>query len=119
MADKLKGQNGHLRDYWAMFTQMLQDKGLVKHRDYKPKGYSYYLRGDVETVRLENAFIIGDAVGLATRDMCEGIGPAVKSGLRAADAIVTGSEYSLDDLSRYSGHNFVSKVLENRFVGAA
>jgi flavin-dependent dehydrogenase len=102
-----------------MFTDMLRDKGLVNYNDYKPKGYSYYLRGSVDTVRHENAFIVGDSVGLATRDMCEGIGPAVKSGLRAAAAIVEGCEYSLSDLSRLSGRSFVSKVLENRFVGAA
>ena len=34
--------------------------------------------------RLGNAFVTGDAAGLATRDLCEGIGPAVRSGLRAA-----------------------------------
>jgi len=117
MAEKLKGQNGHLRDYWRLFTDMLGSKGLVDYNDYQPKGYSYYLRGNVDTIRIDNTFIIGDSVGLATRDMCEGIGPAVRSGLRAADTIVNGSDYSLTDLSPFSGHGFISRVLENRFVG--
>ena len=119
MAEKLKNQDGHLRNYWASFTGMLHKKGFVDYNDYKPKGYSYYLRGNVETVHTGNAFIVGDAVGLATRDMCEGIGPAIKSGLRAADSIVNGSEYSLIDLPSLSGRGFISKALEKRFVGDA
>ncbi len=119
MAGKLRNQDGHLSNYWASFTGMLRKKGLADYNDYKPKGYSYYLRGNVETVRIENAFIVGDAVGLATRDMCEGIGPAIKSGLRAADSIINGSEYSLSDLASLSGHGFISKVLEKRFAGDA
>ena len=43
-----------------------------------------HLRGDVDVVRVDNAFITGDAAGLATRDLCEGIGPAIRSGQRAA-----------------------------------
>jgi flavin-dependent dehydrogenase len=90
---------------------------MVRNVDYRPAGYSYYLRGNVEVARNANAFIIGDAAGLATRDLCEGIGPAVESGLLAADAIVNGSEYSLDDVTRYSGTGIVSKVLEQLFIG--
>ena len=119
MAEKLKRQDERLRDYWATFTVTLRKAGLVDYDDYKPKGYSYYLRGNVDIVRVDNAFIIGDTAGLATRDMCEGIGPAVKSSLRAADSIVNGSAYSLSDLPRLSGQSFVSKVLEKRFVGTA
>ena len=70
-------------------------------------------------MRLENAFIVGDSVGLATRDMCEGIGPAVRSGLRAANSIVNDGQYSLSDLPPLSGHSFVSNLLEKRFVGAS
>ena len=43
-----------------------------------------------------------DAAGLATRDMGEGIGPAVASGLRAARSIVDGDEYSLADIDDFS-----------------
>ncbi len=60
--------------------------GLAPGAHYDPGGYSYYLRGRVEVVRRGNAFITGDAAGLATRDLGEGIGPAVRSGLRAARA---------------------------------
>jgi menaquinone-9 beta-reductase len=60
-----------------------------------PAGYSYYLHGSLETPRLGNAFLTGDAAGLATRDLCEGIGPAIRSGQRAATSIVSGAGYVL------------------------
>ncbi len=60
---------------------------------------------------------MGDAVGLATRDMCEGIGPAVRSGLLAARSIVTGEPYSLAGIDALSGGSFVSRLLERRFAG--
>ena len=49
--------------------------------------------------RIGNAFITGDAAGLATRDMAEGIGPAIRSSLRAAESILHGAPYQLDDVT--------------------
>ena len=118
MADKLKHQGGHLREYWRKFVEKLQKQGLVSYDDYHPTGYSYFLRGNTDVISDDNAYIVGDAVGLATRDMCEGIGPAVKSGLLAANSIVTGAEYSLAGISELSGSGFVSKILERKFAGA-
>jgi len=101
-ADKLKASNGRLKDYWRSFTENLEGVGLVHGAEYEPTGYSYYLRGSVDVVRDDNAFIIGDAVGLASVDMGEGIGPAVHSAILAADAIVSNSEYDLKHLVRFS-----------------
>ena len=95
---------------------MLHRRGLVRHDDYHPSGYSYFLRGDVEVVRDRQAYIVGDAVGLATRDMCEGIGPAVKSGSLAAHSIVTGEEYSLAGINQLSGNGLASKLLAGKFA---
>ena len=74
---------------------------------------------------MDNALIVGDAVGLATRDLGEGIGPAVASGKLAAGAILTGEEYALDDLDYFSlpammGRErrlskWVEKLLRRRF----
>jgi flavin-dependent dehydrogenase len=98
MADRMK-QSGHdIKYHWARFTRAL-DRSLVPHAQYAPAGYSYYLRGRVEVVRIEDAFITGDAAGLATRDMAEGIGPAVRSGVRAAHAILHNSPYQLADVT--------------------
>ena len=118
MAAKLKQQGGHLRGYWRKFVAKLATKGLVNYDGYHPTGYSYYLRGAVDRVRDKNAYIIGDSVGLATRDMCEGIGPAIKSGLLAANSIVTGADYSLGAIDEFSGSGIASKLLERQFVGA-
>lgn len=101
-ADKIKSQSMRVQDYWARFTQKLSDVGLVTDVELDPSGYSYYLRGSVDTVRNDNAFIIGDAVGLASVDMGEGIGPAVRSAVLAADAIVENADYRLHQLERYS-----------------
>ena len=103
MADKLKHRNGHVREHWDKFVATLRSKGLVKYDNYQPTGYSYYLHGNVDFVNDKNAYIVGDAVGLGTRDMCEGIGPAVKSGLLAANSIITGADYSLAGINKLSG----------------
>jgi flavin-dependent dehydrogenase len=102
MAERLQAQGGHLRDDWRRFTTKLGRRGLLRHDDYQPKGYSYFLRGDVDTVNLGNAYLVGDAAGLATRDMGEGIGPAVTSGLLAARSITDGTQYSLSGIDEFS-----------------
>jgi flavin-dependent dehydrogenase len=118
MAVKLKERGSNVRDFWQKFTDRLKKRGLVSYEKYEPTGYSYYLRGNVDVVRDGNAYICGDAVGLATRDMCEGIGPAVRSGILAAHSIVTGADYSLEEISKFSGSGFASRFLERRFVGS-
>ena len=119
IAVQLRQQDGHLRDYWQKFTDRLRRRGLVAFDDYQPSGYSYYLRGEAGTVRIGNAYIIGDAACLATRDLCEGIGPAVRSGLLAARSIVDGVDYSVAGISRYSGSGFASRMLERKFAASA
>ncbi len=70
--------------------------------------------------RRGNAFITGDAAGLATRDMCEGIGPAIRSGLKAADAILSGVEYRLDDVTGASlGGGLATRLLDWAFTRGA
>ncbi|MDX1499965.1 MAG: NAD(P)/FAD-dependent oxidoreductase [Woeseiaceae bacterium] len=119
MAEQLKVRGGHLRQHWQAFVARLRDQGLVRYDDYAPKGYSYYIRGDVRGIRDGNAFLVGDAAGLATRDLCEGIGPAVQSGLRAARAIVEDADYDLEDVPPLSGGGFASRLLEKRFTASA
>ena len=96
----------------------LKESGLVDYDDYRPAGYSYFLRGKSNIVRDRNACIVGDSVGLATHDMCEGIGPAVRSGLLAANSIVSGAEYTVDEISRFSGSGWASRLLGRKFAGA-
>jgi flavin-dependent dehydrogenase len=69
----------------------------------------------VDVVRRDNAFITGDAAGLATRDLGEGIGPAIRSGLRAAQAILEGKPYELDDVTGLSvasiGRSMLGRIM--------
>jgi flavin-dependent dehydrogenase len=118
MAARLKAGERQLSQYWSRFIQHLRDRDFIDDRPLDPKGYSYYLRGNVDVVRIDNACIVGDAVGLATRDMCEGIGPAIQSGIRAARAIAGTAEYALQDLMPYSGTSMVSRWLERGFIGS-
>lgn len=117
MAEQLKRQGGHVRDYWRHFIAKLQAKHMLRRCELHPTGYSYYLRSNIEVTADNNAFIVGDSAGLATQDLCEGIGPAVKSGLLAADSIVTGDDYSLASVRTLSGNGITSKILQRRFAG--
>jgi flavin-dependent dehydrogenase len=112
MAERMKAGGEDIKSHWSRFTNTL-GRTLAPGAKYEPTGYSYYLRGPVEVVRRDNAFITGDAAGLATRDMAEGIGPAIRSGLRAADSILEGTPYRLDDVTGASlGGGFVSRALD-------
>ena len=116
MAERLKARGDDIKRHWELFTRMLGRK-LTRGATYEPQGYSYYLRGNVQLARVEDAFITGDAAGLATRDMCEGIGPAVRSGLRAAEAIIGKREYGLEDVTGASlGGGMASRLLDWSFT---
>ncbi|MGH8239331.1 MAG: NAD(P)/FAD-dependent oxidoreductase, partial [Steroidobacteraceae bacterium] len=112
MAERLKRSGKDIRHHWSHFTDLL-DRKLANGAQYDPTGYSYFLRGNVEVVRIGNAFITGDAAGLATRDMAEGIGPAIRSAHRAADAILKGDPYELGDVTGASlGGGFVTRLFD-------
>jgi menaquinone-9 beta-reductase len=110
IATRMKERGQDIRAHWAHLTATL-DGELAPGAQYEPTGYSYYLRGKVEVVRRDNAFITGDAAGLATRDLGEGIGPAIRSGLRAARAIVAGETYQLDDVTGLSVSSIARSML--------
>ncbi|MGB8327238.1 MAG: NAD(P)/FAD-dependent oxidoreductase [Steroidobacteraceae bacterium] len=116
MAQRIKSRGEDIRHYWAHFARML-GRGLAPRASLDPAGYSYYLRGGVEITQTDNAFITGDAVGLATRDLCEGIGPAVRSGLRAAQTILSGAPYLLSDVTGASlGGGLATRWLDWSFT---
>lgn len=100
-AERIKSAGQDIKTHWAHFAAKLGE-GLTRGAQYDPSGYSYFLRGRVDVVRCDNAFITGDAAGLASRDLGEGIGPAIRSGVRAAEAILHGAPYQLDDVTGMS-----------------
>ena len=97
---KLKGSSIH--EHWDFLIKKLQNKGLVGDREFNPDGYVYYLRGHKNRGQNGNLFLVGDAAGLATLDMGEGIGPAIQSGLLAAETILGEGEYDLSGIQQFS-----------------
>lgn len=98
----LKTNKDNLVRHWNQLIIKLESNGLVVGHQFKPIGHSYYLRGQNSKFQKDNAFIVGDAAGLATVDMGEGIGPAILSGISAAKCILQGGEYSVASISKYS-----------------
>lgn len=88
--------------HWQDFIRKLRNRGLVTSDTPSPRGHPYYLKHLTGPVRLKNAFLTGDAAGLATLDMGEGIGPAIQSGIRAARAIIEQKSYRLSPLPALS-----------------
>lgn len=102
LSEQIKRRGSRIRDHWEHLTQKLQRRGMVTDHAFKPRGYVYYRRDGEAPSRRGNAFVVGDAAGLATRDMGEGIGPAVRSGILAAQAVADDGPFSLDCVSKYS-----------------
>lgn len=98
----LKSRGETIRDHWDHLVAKLEGLSLVRDHSFNPRGYNYYLRQKAGVSQFDNAFITGDAAGLATIDMGEGIGPAVESGLLAAKAIIEGRPYSLKSVTKHS-----------------
>ncbi len=117
MSVQLKRSQHDIHAHWQYLTSTLSDHGLVKSYSFAPKGYSYFLRNPVQAGQVDNAFVVGDAAGLATWDLAEGIGPAVRSAILAARAIAYEQPYSLAPLSRYtSGNAIVSWPFKRLFI---
>ncbi len=101
-AGQLKRRSDTLKHHWNNLVGKLEENDLIHDHVYKPTGHSYFLRQNLPEIRNGNAFLVGDALGLATLDMGEGIGPAIRSGQLAAEAIIHGTPYTVASIPRYS-----------------
>jgi flavin-dependent dehydrogenase len=119
MAAQLKARGDDIQGHWQAFARRLDRLGLVDAGRLSPDGYSYWLRAENGPSRVGNAFVVGDAAGLATRDLCEGIGPAVRSGQRAAEAIAGRRDFGLEDVRAHSLGGLPARWLDGRFTRAA
>lgn len=94
-ADGLTG--GRLQALWERFAERLVRRELLREPPPAPRGYAYRLqprgsaghRPALPPAR-DGAVLAGDAAGLATADLGEGIGPAIASGRWAAAWILSG-----------------------------
>lgn len=107
----LKARNDTIQHHWDLLVTRLEALGLIRDRVPAPRGHAYYLREPRREARVGNAFVVGDAAGLATADMGEGIAPAIKSGLAAATAIATGTPYTFEGIRRWSQPWPVARLL--------
>ena len=98
----LRSKNSSIKYHWNLLTEKFKNTGLIENFEYNPRGYNYYLRNKNPITQIKNLYLIGDAVGLATIDMGEGIGPAVQSGILVAEAIINRKDYSVKSISRFS-----------------
>ena len=110
-AKVLKARGDRIQRHWDRLVSHLEDLNLVRDYTFAPKGHAYYLRRPTRPVQIGRAFVVGDAAGLATADMGEGIAPAIRSGLLAADAIVSGREVSFSDIRRWSQPPLIGRLL--------
>lgn len=86
MVERLENQKDKIRRHWDQLMEKLMREAFIRTVP-EPKGHSYYLREPGRRMELDRVYIIGDAAGLATVDMGEGIHPAIHSGLQVAEAI--------------------------------
>ncbi|MEM8786719.1 MAG: NAD(P)/FAD-dependent oxidoreductase [Pseudomonadota bacterium] len=108
----------------AHFADFLQS--LVRTRllpadavaDLKVRGHPYYLHtgGPLPVRAAADAWLIGDALGLATVDLGEGIGPAIESGQRVAREILGGAAFDSGSTTRFSTSGLTQR-LAGRFLG--
>jgi flavin-dependent dehydrogenase len=101
-AETLQQRGSTIQEQWEYLVAKIRRMGLVEKDSLNPRGYVYHLRGNDLELVADNLYIIGDAAGLATLDMGEGIGPAIQSGLLAADAILGFSPFKYDPVPKYS-----------------
>jgi flavin-dependent dehydrogenase len=119
IAEKIKAGSVDIKQHWRMLVRDLIDGDLLDADPGEPGGYSYFLRPARVEPRCGNAFVVGDAAGLATRDMCEGIGPAVASGLMAARAILGNGEFDLGSIDAHTlGQPLARRLLDYAFTGS-
>lgn len=101
-AVKLKHQGRTIMDHWQRFTKTLVDLSILPYAPPHPRGHTYFLRQSRLYPRIGNALVAGDAAGLATLDMGEGIAAAIESGMGAAAAITDNVPPSFQHLPKLS-----------------
>lgn len=108
----------------AFLTDLVHEKRIdaATAENLSETGHPYFLYTWTGDVKRDNCFLIGDSAGLATVDLGEGIGPAVESGLMAAQEILGTGEYRKDAISAFSFAGVVRSLMRRanrRHVAAA
>lgn len=101
-AEVMNRRGDSLKEHWNRLVEKLDRMGLVRGRGFHPESHTYYTRQSLPEIERDGAYLVGDAAGLATVDMGEGISSAIKSGLLAAESILTGRPYRLQGIPKLS-----------------
>jgi flavin-dependent dehydrogenase len=94
-----------IRQQFQWFLDDLVKRELLDaktRQTLKAQSHGYYLFAANGDIKRDNCYLIGDSAGLASRDLGEGIGPAVTSGLLAAEDILGQQQYRKAAISTFS-----------------
>lgn len=115
LARFLKGRHArNIHQHWRLLMDDLVALQLLDHAtasDLQASGHPYYLNSLSGDLCRGNCQIIGDAAGLASIDLGEGIGPAIESALLAAQYILQQHPYQRAVIDRYSLQSWPAKLL--------
>ena len=108
---KRSGTNIH-EHFQAFLARLVRERRLDAETaaGLQYSGHPYYLASWHGELQKDRCFLIGDSAGLATVDLGEGIGPAIESGLLAAEAILGEATYSRTQFTKYSSGGLVQKL---------
>ncbi len=109
----LKKGSKNIHDHWSLFIGDLEGMSLIDNNtgdSLRKTGHPYFLNSFHGKVKTDNCFIVGDAAGLASMDLGEGIGPAIESALMAADEIIGKGDYQKQGVNRYSLQGIIEKM---------
>ena len=99
---RLASRGTTIMNHWREFVLRLLKQRFLDHHPGDPKGHTYFLRHKLRTSGPKNVFVVGDAAGLSTIDMGEGIHAAIQSGIAAADTITSGRPVQPTHINRLS-----------------
>jgi len=105
MSAYFKKSGTNIHDHYHRFLVDLIKNNLLDHEtkeQIKDKGHPYFLFSQGREYKKDHCFLIGDAAGLASVDLGEGIGPAIESGLFAAEEISGTGTYAKENTSQFS-----------------
>jgi len=91
ISNYFRASKSSLSTHFKWFLADLVSRRLLDEKtknELTTSGHGYYLFSPQENIKQDNCFLVGDSAGLATLDLGEGIGPAVESGLMAANDIL-------------------------------
>ncbi len=116
LSAELRRRQDNIWRHWDRLLRILRARGWLDDDVPRPGGHTYYLRAEPDCVARDGAFLVGDAAGLATRDLGEGIRPAIESGIRAAEAIAGRGPYSLEGLESWSAGSLLRAMWKRRAI---